>query len=355
MSPGECLRHEWMNTYMMREQQAGQNGLFFIKKVHFAYTNILRGKPLDDLQPAPPARDHTAIPIYKLYGYGNEWTTPDPMYCETIAAQEKLHNWHVKPHKHTDLFQVLFLESGNVTVHLDGSTHAMQGKQMIVIPQMAVHGFQFDPQAEGYILTVTYGLMNEICERMGLVLAALPKPSFLTLGDDDESRHAHLTFQRLNQEYRSPRSPQRGALLEALLSCILVWVHRQSLIDRATDVSSPSHGQDAGGPHLARFTQLIETHYKTRHQVSWYASRLGITAAHLNVICRSLAGKSALRLIHERLVLEARRELIYTPRTISTISDSLGFADPGYFTRFFKRVSGQSPKAFRRLMLSPEA
>ncbi len=310
---------------------------------------------MDTLRPAPPARDHTSIPIYKLYGYGNEWTTPDPMYCETIAAQEKLHNWHVKPHKHTDLFQVLFLESGNVMVHLDGSTRAMQGGQMVVVPQMAVHGFQFDPQAEGYILTVTYGLMNQICERMGLVLTALPEPSFVALGDDDESRHAHLAFRRLNQEYRSPFSPQRGALLEALLSCILVWIHRQSLLGRAGDAGSPAQGQDPGSHHLGRFMQLVEAHHKTRHQVSWYASRIGITAAHLNVVCQNLAGKSALQLIHERLLLEARRELIYTPRTISTIADSLGFADPGYFTRFFKRVSGQSPKEFRRLMLSPDS
>jgi len=314
---------------------------------------ILRGKPLDDLRPGPPAHDHTSIPIYKLYGYGNVWTTPDPMYCETIAAQQKLHNWHVKPHKHADLFQILCLISGNVVVHLDGSIHTMGGGQMVLVPQMAVHGFQFDPNAEGYILTMTYGLMAEVCERMGLTLTALSEPSFLTLGEDDESRHTRLAFTRLDQEYRSPYSPQRGALLEALLSCILAWVHRRSLAGRAAP-SAAAPGQDVGSPHLARFTQLIEAHYKTRHQVAWYASRLGITAAHLNVVCQALAGKSALRLIHERLLLEARRELIYTPRTVSTISDSLGFADPGYFTRFFKRVSGQSPKAFRRLTLSPD-
>ena len=68
-------------------------------------------------------------------------------------------------------------------------------------------------------------------------------------------------------------------------------------------------------------------------------------------IAQTLAGKTALRLIHERLLLEARRELIYTTRPISTIADSLGFADPGYFTRFFKRLSGLSPKDFRRRTL----
>ncbi|MER1968268.1 AraC family transcriptional regulator [Castellaniella sp. GW247-6E4] len=265
-----------------------------------------------------------------------------------------MHNWHVKPHKHTDLFQILYLESGNVEVHLDGSTRSMGGGQMILVPQMAVHGFQFDPNAEGYILTITYGLMAQVCEKMSLALAALPDPSLLALGEDDESRHTRLVFTRLNQEYRRPYSPQRGALLEALLSCILAWVHRQVSASRGVEPLAAIHGQESSSPHLARFAQLIEAHYKSRHQVAWYASRIGITAAHLNVVVQALAGKSALRLIHERLLLEARRELIYTPRTINTISDSLGFADPGYFTRFFKRVSGQSPKEFRRLTLSPD-
>uniref|UniRef100_UPI00333ED2D6 helix-turn-helix domain-containing protein n=1 Tax=Castellaniella defragrans TaxID=75697 RepID=UPI00333ED2D6 len=309
---------------------------------------------MDSLHPGPPARDHTSIPIYKLYGYGNVWTTPDSMYCETIAAQEKLHNWHVKPHKHADLFQILCLETGHVMVHLDGSTRAMNGGQMVLVPQMTVHGFQFDPNAQGYILTITYGLMAQICERMGLTLTSLPDPSFLTLGEDDESRHAHLSFIRLNQEYRSAYSPQRSALLDALLSCILAWVHRRDSANRGGEPCAATHGQGSGNLHLARFTQLIESHYRTQHKVGWYALRLGITAAHLNVITQALGGKSALQLIHERLLLEARRELIYTPRTISTISDSLGFSDPGYFTRFFKRVSGRSPKEFRRLTLSLE-
>ena len=93
---------------------------------------------------AAPDKDHTPIPTYKLYGYGNVWTAPDLMYCETIAAQKKLHNWHVKPHKHTDLFQILYLKSGRAEVHLDGTSQAMGAGQMVLIPQMVVHGFQFD-------------------------------------------------------------------------------------------------------------------------------------------------------------------------------------------------------------------
>lgn len=298
-----------------------------------------------DAQTAP-GKDHTAIPIYKLYGYGNVWTAPDLMYCETIAAQEKLHNWHVKPHKHTDLFQILYLEAGRVDVHLDGTTQTMRGGEMVLVPQMAVHGFQFDPNSVGYILTITYTLMAQIGQKTGMALTTTSTPAFLRLASDEESQHIRLTWRCLNKEYRSPQSPQRGALLESLLSCILVWVHRNGAA--RAQAGAQDKGKVDSSRHLTHFAQLIEAHYTQHHQVADYANRIGITPAHLNVITQMHTGKSALRLIHERLLLEARRELVYTTRTISTISYSLGFADPGYFTRFFKRVAGVSPKTFRQ-------
>lgn len=319
---------------------------------------------MTDLIPAPPAHDHTTVPIYKLYGYGNVWTRPDPLYCETIAAQEKLHNWHVTAHKHTDLFQILFLQSGNATVVLDDQSRALGARavppptddgplrldigHVVLIPQHVVHEFIFQPGAGGYILTLTYALLQPLCERHSLNLHTLADPALLTMGAQDD--YTSRTFDQLDLEYHRPHHLQRGPLLEALLGSILVWVHRRHA-PRRDSAAEPS----SGSTHLARYAQMIETHFSRQHRVGWYAGRLGVTAAHLNSIAQTLAGKTALQLIHERLLLEARRELIYTTRPVSAIADSLGFADPGYFTRFFKRLAGPSPKDFRRGSLDKNA
>ena len=98
---------------------------------------------------------------------------------------------------------------------------------------------------------------------------------------------------------------------------------------------------------MQAFVHLLETHFREHLPIEHYASRLGISAAHLNALCRRLAGQSALQLINQRLLLEAKRCLVYTTMTVSQVSDSLGFSEPGYFSRFFKRGSGLSPKAFR--------
>jgi len=322
----------------------------FFKNVHFADTgHTQREASVEPLTPAPPAHDHTAIPIYKLYGYGNVWTASDPLYCETIAAQEKLHNWHVSAHKHTDLFQLLSLESGAVTVLLDGQAHTLGPGTLVLVPQRVVHEFIFQPGSGGYILTLTYALLHALCVRFGLALTAATDPAVLTLDADEAGRDAARGFRALDREYRSLHSPQRGPLLESLLAGILVWIHRQGY-----PAPQRTTGPDIGNQHLTRYARMIETHHTRQHQVSWYAQRLGVTPAHLNAIVQALTGKSALELIHERLLLEARRELIYTPRAIGTIADALGFADPGYFTRFFKRLAGLSPKDFRRQAQAPQ-
>lgn len=92
---------------------------------------------------------------------------------------------------------------------------------------------------------------------------------------------------------------------------------------------------------------MINRDYALHRSVESYADELGITAHYLNNLCQQLVKKNALQLIHERLLLEAKRYLVYSAQNISEVAYQLGFVDPAYFTRFFKRLTGQSPKAFK--------
>ena len=66
-----------------------------------------------------------------------------------------------------------------------------------------------------------------------------------------------------------------------------------------------------------------------------------------SIICRAVADASPQQILHARLLVEAKRQLLYTVRASSTIAYALGFKDPAYFSRFFKRATGKTPKAFR--------
>lgn len=282
------------------------------------------------------------VPVYKLFGEQAPWPTPDMVHCESIAARSRLHNWQITPHRHNGLFQVLFLAGGSALVRNDDTHSDMAAGQVMLVPQMCVHGFRFEQDAVGYVVTFAYPLIRKLAREAGDSLAALASPCILSLADDAESDYMKAAFQALDTEYRG-NALHRSLQVEALLSVILIWLGRRS--------AQPAHEEHAktsrGSEHFQNFCQLIEENYMTHKPLSWHAHRLGITAAHLNALCRQAVGKSALELIHERMILEAKRNLVYTSMTISVVSYTIGFADPAYFTRFFKRQVGMSPKEFR--------
>jgi AraC-like DNA-binding protein len=87
--------------------------------------------------------------------------------------------------------------------------------------------------------------------------------------------------------------------------------------------------------------------------VAQYAEVLDVTANHLNEAVRSATGATASDTIHERLFLESRRLLLHTSQSVGAIAQDLGFREASYFNRFFKRMAGTTPRAFRLQGKSP--
>lgn len=282
----------------------------------------------------------TRIPIFKLYGGHEEWPTPDLVHCETIASRSTLHNWHIRAHKHIGLYQILYLSTGRATVQLDEKQCSLTAGQIIEVPQTFIHGFHFDHDCAGFVMTIAYPLLTQLSRNLDerVPLPVLPQIHVIRKRDDQEL--LRRAFTRLNTEYTG-QAPYRNVQIEALLTLILVWLRRNQPQGQHSTPRPRSH------IHFERFSELIERLHTSRHDVAYYAAELGMSPAHLNVVTRSHSGKSPLELIHERLLLEARRSLVYTTMTISEISYELGFSDPAYFTRFFKKATELSPKAFR--------
>lgn len=99
---------------------------------------------------------------------------------------------------------------------------------------------------------------------------------------------------------------------------------------------------------VREFNYLVEQHFKTKHNISDYANLLNKSPKTLSNIFSQLAGKSPLRIIHERKILEAKRMLRYTDKTIKEITYELGFEDIQTFSRFFKKLENISPSEFKK-------
>jgi AraC family transcriptional activator of pobA len=101
---------------------------------------------------------------------------------------------------------------------------------------------------------------------------------------------------------------------------------------------------------VARFREKVESHLRTGLSIAQYAKALSVTPARLRAACLEVTGKPPARVLEERLLLEAKRNLTYTNMTVAETGYYLGFSDPAYFSRFFSKHAGESPAVFRKRM-----
>lgn len=174
----------------------------------------------------------------------------------------------------------------------------------------------------------------------------------LIAGADRIASHLSELSMSFDAVARESRGQQSGAsaMMSAHLALILLHLWRAS--GHAEAAGMP---RGAGAVTVQRFRQLIELHYREGLRIDDYADMLGVTRAHLHEACVRLNQRTPLAMIHDRLIEEARLRLEQTALSIEQIGFGLGFRDPGYFNRFFKRLTGQSPGAFRQAAAAARA
>jgi AraC family transcriptional regulator, transcriptional activator of pobA len=284
------------------------------------------------------------IARYSLYGEAVGTTRTSFLHIEDIAARSRLHDWRISAHAHPGMMQIVLVEQGEAYLDADSRRLAMPIPGLSLIPGGHVHAFTFDPQTVGWVLTISEGLLSD-AQMAGiggvgaeafarLILLALPE------GGEQCSRLSWLMRDLARQHIRD-RSAKDAVLIwltGLILSEILECADSHSITDFA----------DRGAMQLLRsFRNLVEQHYREHWSVERYASELGVGRGKLNRICRTLASKSPGEMVLDRLLAEAERYLIYTAASAAQIGYQLGFADPGYFSRFFKGRTGMTPIEYR--------
>lgn len=145
---------------------------------------------------------------------------------------------------------------------------------------------------------------------------------------------------KINAEYRRPGEWQQR-MQGAYLTVLLTYLSR--LYNEQFKNTDPS----ADKLLLQKFQAKINERFRELHEVSEYATQLNISAGHLSEVVKAQSGKPAIKHIHDRLVMEARRLLFHTNNSLKEISFDLGFTDASYFNRFFKRETGITPAEYR--------
>ena len=145
---------------------------------------------------------------------------------------------------------------------------------------------------------------------------------------------------KINAEYQI-RSEWRHRMLTAYLTLLFTYLSRIYLAQLKSTVPSPDKQL------ITNFQSKINMHFHELHEVSDYASLLNVSSGHLSEMVKTQSGKPAIKHIHERLILEAKRLLFHTDNSLKEIAFDLGFSDPSYFNRFFKRETASTPNEYR--------
>lgn len=278
-----------------------------------------------------------SIPQFALYGEGRWLDNPDFVHIEDIAARSSGLGWHIKAHQHTQLTQILLLNSGSVQLQMDSEKRFLEGCWAILIPPGTVHSFRFAPNTDGRVLSIADSLL----ERDYLNAAFIQTPDCIQLNSEpEEFQHLWQLLTLLEHEFHQVK-PLKNSLIEHLLKAILVYIERHHSGVR-------NSYQTPDDVVLQRLKLLVSQHLKEHWKLSDYALALNVSEKTLSRLVQKAYGKSVLQLTHEHLLREAKRNLIYTQKSVEEIAYDLGFKDPGYFSRFFKRAEQLTPAQYRR-------
>ncbi len=283
------------------------------------------------------------VPSYELYGETRVSRMPDILHCESIAERSRLHGGDIKPHRHHGLTQILYSVSGRIDAAIDDARHRLEGRFLIGVPALAVHGFAISADTEGWVITVPTANLHDIFAAAPRLEDAFDNPLIFRDGASAfPFARAEELLRQIEAEFRGAAAGRQFALRSAI-GLLMVLIAREAAFPSGGGLSIKSRKVD----RLARFRELVDARFRDHLPLAAYAAEIGVTTTQINRICREITGKSALQVVHDRVVIEAKRDLVYSAMTIGEIATILGFQDPAYFTRFFTRTTGLSPARYR--------
>ena len=271
------------------------------------------------------------IPVWQLYGENSPF--PDLLHIERVVDRAAGLDWQIVPHRHLHLHQVFLILSGQLKLTIDGTTAPSDPPVFMNIPRGVVHGFTFAAGTEGYVLTLPAADFPELFAPGAETLAALDRPC---VGKVPPGLAADFAAIAALHDRQDPLRRLRLRAAALALCC--------AVAEAAGAAGSTPQGDD---PRILRFEVLVRSHLAQNWPLSDYARTLGLSERHLRRLCLESTGLSAHAFVEAIRLREACRLLAYTRMRVQEVGFALGFDDPAYFARTFRRGMGMAPGDYR--------
>ena len=286
-----------------------------------------------------------ALPLFHLYGDPPDADAFDFIHIETISSRSSIHDWTIRAHRHGNLFQILIITQGGGEMTYEAATLPFEAPCALLTPATVAHGYRFHPSAtEGWVVSFTEDVTHALGDHSSEALArlrSLAEQPVVPLGEPEVSRLDRLCGE-LHEERFLAREGHRYAM-RGYLALIAIEVVRLA----ASRARSGTVTLTPADPSVETLRGLVEEHFRRERLLSFYADKLAMTPDRLNDHVKRATGVTAGHLIRQRVLTEAKRQLVFTGAPIHEIAYDLAFSDPSHFTRFFRKQTGTTPQEFR--------
>lgn len=247
------------------------------------------------------------------------------------------------PHKH-NFYMICLIRNGSGIHVVDFEEIPVVTNRLFILNPSQVHFWKLDTDANISLVQFAESVFqfDNLPGGDFLSPASLFRKSYIDLNETQTSDVLNI-FLKLEKE-----ANEKDFFSPEIIRGYLVVL--SGIIGRAINVNNQSGVLNPKEQKLREFMNLVNKHHTKQKGVNFYAGELNITANYLNMLSRQILGKNAGEVISLRVMLEAKRLLYHTALDVSQIAFDLGFEDPSYFSRFFRKTENNSPTEFREII-----
>lgn len=278
-----------------------------------------------------------------LFDDGNEKIFTIRKICD-FNEEEIEHN--LMPHLH-DFYSIFWIESGEATHATEFVEYSLKADTIVFVPPGLKHRMYIDPSVGGtYILFneefIQYNRKNHVPLKDYRLFNNPDFKSLITVGPEARVKLKNIT-DFIFDELRAPDLYSQDIVLNLLH---LFLLESRRIFDQQNQVvmELPSETPDST---IIQFKLLIEQNFQSQKNVSAYAEMLHMNPSCLNEVAKKTTGITAGELIRNRVIDETKKLLFSSGMSGKEIAFELGFDDPAYFSRFFRKYTGTTLKEFR--------
>ncbi len=285
--------------------------------------------------------NHKSIPIYNIQNFQKEKDEKD-FYASIASEHLKAFKCVSCLHKH-DHYLTLICTKGEGVHEVDFIQYPVKPGSVFLLSPGRTHKMHLSADAEGYVIMHSRDFYDQHYSQKSVrdypfFCSNLNIPEIILKGEDHD--RAITIFKEIVRE-NNGEAIMKAHVLYSLIDLLYIYFSRLYMPDAGSHQARQSYLV-----HLMKLEDLLEANFKTMKSPSDYSEMMNMSAKHLNRICKVCINKTTSDIIHDKIILEAKRMLAYGTHSIDNIAGELGYFDQSYFTRIFKKRTGLTPLQF---------